>query len=79
MPTCTPTLGMNRNTGASTSRIVSSVAVRTPAATDAIALVGVISSPTSRSTRSTSIGLTHSTTTSLSRTSSALSATWRTP
>ena len=63
-PTCTPTFGMNRNTGASTSRIVSSVAVRTPAATDAIALRGVIRSETSRSTRSTSIGLTHRTTTS---------------
>ena len=47
--------------------------------TDAMALMGVISSLTSRSTRSTSIGLTHSTTTSLSRTRSALSATWRTP
>ena len=78
-PTCTPTFGMNRNTGASTSRIVSSVAVRTPAATDAIALLGVIRSLTSRSTRSTSIGLTHSTTTSACSTRSWLPATWRTP
>src|SRR6476469_8464981 len=70
---------MNRNTGASTSRIVSSVAVRTPAATDAIALLGVIRSLTSRSTRSTSIGLTHSTTTSACSTRSWLLATWRTP
>src|SRR6476646_1785933 len=78
-PTRTPTFGMNRNTGASTSRIVSSVAVRTPAATDAIALLGVIRSLTSRSTRSTSIGLTHSTTTSACSTRSWLLATWRTP
>src|SRR4051812_45012619 len=70
---------MNRKTGASTSRIVSSVAVRTPAATEAIALVGVIRSLTSRSTRSTSIGLTHITTTSACSTRSWLLTTWRTP
>ena len=78
-PTCTPTFGMNRKTGASTSRMVSSVAVRTPAATDAIALSTVTSSETSRSTRSTSIGFTHSTTMFASRTRSSLLATWRTP
>ena len=79
MPTCTPTLGMKRKTGASTSRIVSSVDVGTPAATDAIALVGVISSLTSRSTRSTSTGFTHSTTTSASEATSALCSRCRTP
>ena len=78
-PTPTPTFGMNRNTVASTSRIVSSVAVCTPAATEAIAFVGEISSPTSRSTRSTSTGFTHRTTTSAPPTSSALPATCRTP
>ena len=70
---------MNRNTGASTSRIVSRVAVRTPAATDAIALRGVTRSDTSRRTRSTSIGLTHRTTMSEAFTSSPFDAVWRTP
>src|SRR5207342_952714 len=41
-PTRTPTFGMKRKTGASTFRIVSSVAVPTPAATDAIVFFGVI-------------------------------------
>src|SRR5438105_3572483 len=70
---------MNRNTGASTSRIVSSVAVLTPAATEAIALRGVTRSDTSRRTRSTSTGFTHRTTMSEASTSSAFDAVWRTP
>src|SRR3712207_8985385 len=39
--TDTPTFGMRRNTGASSSRIVSIVDVATPAATDATAFAGV--------------------------------------
>ena len=56
--TRTPTFGMARNTGTSSSTIVSSVVVATPAATDSTARSGVIRPDTSRSTRSTSIGLT---------------------
>ena len=77
--TRTPTFGMKRKTGASSSRMFSIVVVATPAATDATAFCGVTSSETSRSTRSTSIGLTEMTTMSLSATSSAFEAARRRP
>ena len=78
-PTRTPTLGMKRNTGTSSSRIVSSVAVRRPPPPTRSPCSGVMRSDTSRSTRSTSIGFTHRTTMSAARTRSALASTWRAP
>ena len=78
-PTLTPTFGMQRKSGTPCSRTFSSVVVPTPAATETTAVSGPISSDASRSTRSTSIGLTAIRTTSARCTSSALSATCWTP
>ena len=77
--TRTPTFGMQRKTGTSSSTMVSSVVVETPAATESTDRSGVISPETSRRTRSTSIGLTAMTMISERSTSSRFVAATETP